>query len=499
MNESWLFLRGWQHGLFVESLLGFFCVFAVHTQSKSARISLARRRPEGQDHPMCDTFVATGSFTSSGNMIFGKNSDREPNESQSLEVHGPRSAQAKRRLTFIEIPDADAHAVLLCRPFHMFGAEMGLNEHGLVIGNEAVFTKLPRKKKNDGLTGMDLIRLALERAKTTDQAVEVITSLLEEYGQDACGGYEDRNMFYDNSFLIADGKTARVLETAGRYWASKQFDGYYAISNGLTIGEDFDLSSKELADRTLKDGLRKKSQPMHFAGVFSDTFYTTMGKCRVRRSLSEQRSSTLARSGFSVQEAMAVLRSHNPQHPNDPSRTGMGSLCLHASGLLTPSQTTASLVVEVGKQGLQKIFATGTASPCISLFKPVAPPSAKHLLGIEADAPDRPTETGWATPGRVEDRSLWWQHEGLHRRILASYAELAPLVLPERDAAERRFTDGSESNVASLSEMAFNEHFRLLSLWKERLRDRLKSIAPPMRPLYRRYWSRRNAVLKEAL
>jgi dipeptidase len=443
---------------------------------------------------MCDTFVATGSFTSSGNIIFGKNSDREPNESQCLEVHGPRRGKGRRRLTFIDIPDADGYAVLLSRPFHMFGAEMGLNEHGLVIGNEAVFTKLKHKKKNDGLTGMDMIRLALERARTTDQAVEVITSLLEEYGQDACGGYEDRNMFYDNSFLIADGKTARVLETAGQYWASKPIEGYYAISNGLTIGEDFDLSSKDLADRTRKEGLRRKWQPMHFASVFSDTFYTTMSKCRIRRSLSEQRSSALARSGFTVQEAMAVLRSHNPEHPQDPSRMGMGSICLHASGLLTPSQTTASLVVETGRQGLQRIFATATSSPCISLFKPVAPPSASHLLAAGDDSSE-----GWISPGPYEDRSLWWQHEGLHRRILASYGELASVVLPERDEMERRWIEDRTADISHLSEMAFREHFRLLAVWKERLRDRLKTIAPPFRPLYRQYWNRQNSVMKEAL
>lgn len=449
---------------------------------------------------MCDTFVATGSFTSSGNMIFGKNSDREPNEAQSLEVHGPRQATAgRRRLTYIEVPDADSFAVLLCRPFHMFGAEMGVNEHGLVIGNEAVFTKLPRARRNDGLTGMDMIRLALERARTTDQALEVITSLLEEYGQDACGGYEDRKMFYDNSFLIADGKTARVLETAGRYWASKKIEGYYAISNGLTLGEDFDLSSRDIADRTLQAGLRQRGQPMDFARVFSDRFYTMMSHCHDRRSYSEQVSASLLNDGFSVADAMSVLRSHTPQHPDDPSRTGMGSLCMHASGLLTPSQTVGSLIVEVGSEGLKRIFATGTSAPCISLFKPVPSPSSGHFLAVQDDAPVGSATGGWSTPGQFEDRSLWWQHEGLHRRILASYAELAPLIQPERDVLERRWLEMKDFDVARTGQEAFDEHFRLISLWKERVRDRLKSISPPIRPLYRRFWSRQNHVLKEAL
>ena len=59
---------------------------------------------------------------------------------------------------------------------------MGANEHGVAIGNEAVFTKVPYDK-GPALLGMDLLRLALERAATARQALDVITGLLVEHGQ----------------------------------------------------------------------------------------------------------------------------------------------------------------------------------------------------------------------------------------------------------------------------------------------------------------------------
>ena len=43
---------------------------------------------------MCDNFVATADFTASKNVIFGKNSDREPNEAHPL--------VAKRRIITVK-------------------------------------------------------------------------------------------------------------------------------------------------------------------------------------------------------------------------------------------------------------------------------------------------------------------------------------------------------------------------------------------------------------
>ncbi len=137
---------------------------------------------------MCDTVVVVRE----GEVLFGKNSDRDPNEAQLLDWQPARShpAGTALRCTWITIPQVrQTHAVLLSRPYWMWGAEMGANEHGVVVGNEAVFTRAPTQAA--GLLGMDLVRLSLERATTAERAVDVLRGLLAAHGQGGRAGYDD--------------------------------------------------------------------------------------------------------------------------------------------------------------------------------------------------------------------------------------------------------------------------------------------------------------------
>src|SRR5271167_2123198 len=106
---------------------------------------------------MCDTLAATGTATVTGTTIFAKNSDRERNEAQFLDLRPRRhyGRGAVLRATYIAIPQAAVtHAVLLSRPFWIWGAEIGANEHGVVIGNEAVHPR-STPQRQPALIGMD--------------------------------------------------------------------------------------------------------------------------------------------------------------------------------------------------------------------------------------------------------------------------------------------------------------------------------------------------------
>jgi dipeptidase len=138
------------------------------------------------------------------------------------------------KCTYIEIPQVrETCQVLLAKPFWIWGAEMGSNEFGVTIGNEAVFTKTPYNKQA-GLIGMDFLRLALERSDTAAAALTTIIQLLEEYGQGGNCGCAHA-FYYHNSYLICDQEEAWVLETSGREWAAEKVVDVRSISNAITM------------------------------------------------------------------------------------------------------------------------------------------------------------------------------------------------------------------------------------------------------------------------
>ncbi len=196
---------------------------------------------------MCDTFIALPDATHNGDLIFGKNSDRPTGEIQSVVTFPERDYPPRERLrcTYIQIPQVKhTFAVILSKPDWMWGAEMGANEHGVVIGNEAVWTN--QACNRSGLLGMDLVRLGLERSATSFAALEVIVGLLSEFGQGGnCAEHFELN--YHNSFLIADRRRAWVLETAGNFWVAEEISsGTRSISNNLSIHGRGDLSHPDL-------------------------------------------------------------------------------------------------------------------------------------------------------------------------------------------------------------------------------------------------------------
>ena len=81
---------------------------------------------------MCDTIVALGSATKDGTVLFGKNSDREPDEVQNIKIYPRRQHKPGEMVqcTYQTIPQvAETARIVLCQPFWMFGAEGESHSH----------------------------------------------------------------------------------------------------------------------------------------------------------------------------------------------------------------------------------------------------------------------------------------------------------------------------------------------------------------------------------
>jgi len=216
----------------------------------------------------CDTWVALPDSTAGGHTIMAKNSDRTLHDCQPLFFHAAKKwpAGTKVELGRITIPQAaETFATLGSSPYWCWGYEEGINEHGVAIGNEGIWTKalieaLAASRRGEGPrrgpTGMDLVRLGLERGRTASDAVDVIGALTEKYGQFGSGlpGIDFEGA-YENSYIIADRREAWILETAGRRWAARRVTrGVASISNVTSLGTDLDRLAPDLVDHALDRG-----------------------------------------------------------------------------------------------------------------------------------------------------------------------------------------------------------------------------------------------------
>ncbi|XP_043549532.1 secernin-3 [Chiloscyllium plagiosum] len=304
----------------------------------------------------CHTFVALPQATVD-QIIFGKNSNRPSDEVQEV-VFFPRATYQQGdqvECTYIKIDQVGkTHAVVLSRPSWLWGAEMGANEHGVCIGNEAVWGK---EKPNDkeALLGMDLVRLGLERSQTAEEAVDVLAGLLEKYGQ---GGncMEDEVIFtHDNSFLIADKKEAWVLETVGKHWAAEKVEEEMRnISNQLSITTKINKEHPELRSYAKDQGWWDGKTEFDFTAVYSHQDTTQMNETDNRHCTGLQLLNK-HKGNITIETMMDILRD---------KESGTNT----EGGFMTTGSMISILPMDSSLHCIH--FFTGTPYPERSVFKP---------------------------------------------------------------------------------------------------------------------------------
>ena len=444
---------------------------------------------------MCDTMAARGAATTNGATLFAKNSDRERNESQFLEMLPARDygAGSQLRATYIAIAQARrTHAVLLSRPFWIWGAEMGANEHGVVIGNEAVHPRQTPQRKPT-LIGMDLLRLGLERGATAREALDVITSLLEQHGQ---GGklqpsQTGATTTTPSSSLIAarSGCWRPSADTGPRSAPATRARSRTPIRSVRRSRARATGSPISRAPRA--GGARRGAFDLAAAVTNPDNpgLPGALSRCdRATRLLARHRKR------IDVLRMMANLRDHGDAAEGDaawhPHVLTGPTICMHAGG--TPKrmgQSVGSLVSELGKDGVAH-WVTGTSSPCTSVFKPVF---------MDVGLPPH-----GAIPGDgADDATLWWKHEQLHRGAIAGdYAAFMRDYAPARDALEATFRDRVADAIGGTSAAAQRKRTTLVAqCWREAaafeaswLKRVARFTATKIPTRYRNTWQRFDAL-----
>ena len=418
--------------------------------------------------------VALPPATRDGGVLFAKSADCEVNEANAI-VRIPRQVHAPGemvRISHLVIPQAPlTHEVLLTKAFWTYGCEVGVNEFGLCMGEEAVYTTEMREEK-DGIIGPDLVRLGLERARTCREAIEVMTRLLDEFGQGGSAELKG-NSHFDSSFLLSDASEAFILETAGRRWALRQVRDTASISNMLGIRRDWDRIS----------GSDAKGSVDWAASYGLPEVPPTLGapdRCRVTGEALAR-----ARGGISARTIFDLMRHHGPgYHPaTAPVHSGV---CVHA-GPQKNRWWQADGVMAADVKGTDiLVWVTGTSGNCVSIFKPLFP-------GV--DLPDfgpLPTE-------RFDPSSLWWKHELLHRRAMADFSNLVPAIRADFDRLEDEFLaeapsvrSGGMAEKRDFSGSCFRRAMDATEAWIARLSARGDLSFTD--PAYRAMWAKVNAA-----
>ncbi|MEJ2080109.1 MAG: C69 family dipeptidase [Acidobacteriota bacterium] len=402
---------------------------------------------------MCDIALALPDATRNGTVIFAKNSDRPAGESQVLSPSPAREPKSGTiDCSYVRIADARSLATVGTRPYWSWGYETGVNEAGVIGGNTAVFTRPlhdPENRRQLGLTGLELLRLALERSESAEQAVRIVADLLEEHGQwgSAVRGASHEEGSYDNAFLLADRKEGWILETAGRDWAAQRIPtGTRSLSNQLTIRNPVTLSSDRCLDTARRRGWwRGADEDFDFALAFSDHehFARQVSQPRWRRT------TTLLEEAAPAVDARTMIRLLRDHYEDtflggplfSPFLPDFQTVCMHDSPAgFTWGDTATSLVIELDPNVLEPpVCWFAYLPPCCGVFLPFVPfrdrlPESVCRVGsagLQVRSPVR------VEPDRPAESSLWWKFHRLVKSMARESSRRA-VVREAFDAIEDR-------------------------------------------------------------
>ena len=362
----------------------------------------------------CTTVIVGKNATSDGSVILAHNEDwgnylrplcwnpREPHKNGDF-------FRLKDGQTIPQIEETSA--------FIWTAAECnGTNEHQVSIADDTGSCRKELFQNQRGLDLEEFVMLALQRARSAREAVQIMGDLIGKYGYRSYNG-EDGDIF-----SIADPGEGWWMEVAiGGLWVAQRVpdDGFVVMANSYRIGQvDLNdrsrfLGASTLIDYAVKQGWHApKRGPFNFDEVYgnpavSKSPYNTRrawrGNCLLAGKPFKEEGNPLTvipDKKLRPRDLMALLRDHyegteydlgKKREKGSPHDTSERTICVMATDASTVVQLRSWLPPEIGG-----VVWLSAGTPCSSVYVP-------YYLGVE----EFPRPFSFISAGYDRENAFW--------------------------------------------------------------------------------------------
>ncbi|MCP5109039.1 MAG: C69 family dipeptidase [bacterium] len=400
----------------------------------------------------CTMVLAGKNAAADGSVLLAHNNDLPGNIGALMRIVPAQSHDPGEKISFkngLQIPQVgNTFRMLIMYCYYGFaeGDAVAVNEHGVAIAGGTALRgdRNQRAVEADPLvkTGISgYIRyIALQRAKTARECVEIMGEMFSRYG-----------ISYPSGCGVADADEVWYIEIGGgKCWAAQRVpdDCYMAAANGYRLGViDFNDKKNFIYPSYLKKfaaekNLWKRGTPFDFAEIFGgrkekeNDYYNARRVWRIQRLLTpslqqspdgfRHRVMLKADQELTVPVLTAVLRDYYTDTPFDVSRfrSRPAKKRERAIGVFNTVHTD---VIQLRDNMPPEIGAVMWAGMSCALTTPYIP----YYLGIK----EIPSPYGTAGP-RFDDESAFWHFRNLATLLELRFPVLNKIILPVWSAME---------------------------------------------------------------
>ena len=308
-------------------------------------------------------------------------------------------------------------------PYNYNHILVGMNENGVALASNWMNSK-DENYREVGIRRYAIRQLVLERAKSSKDAVDIITKFIDMYGQADWSGL---------TYSVADQNEAWVIETTFNQWVAKriQDNEIWTVANRFTITDDYDMASESLVNYAYnKNWVSFKLKKINFREVYgklpeNEQEYDLGRENYVRKELEH------SKGGIEIEMIMNVLkyRYQDDKHFQPILEECWRDYCEEnqikrpLSSCLTQSSIIATLHPKYKELGGKMWYLH--ASPHVGIYFPLY----GRLSKIESD---------YGNKDGQNKNSIWWEFRFLQEKVDNNYNALIKEFNESQEKVQRQ-------------------------------------------------------------